>query len=75
MAIKTAIYYSAIGSVGDESGGAKTLSSFTYTFNSGIYTDENGVQHANPLHKSYTSAQWEALRFPDLIERPQDTEA
>jgi hypothetical protein len=75
VAVKTAIYYSALGSVGDESGGAKTLTSFTYTFNSGIYTDENGVQHANPLHRSYTTAQWEALQFPALIGRPQDTEA
>jgi hypothetical protein len=74
IAMKTATYYSVIGGVGDESGGAKTLASFTYTFNAGVYTDENGVQHANPLHQSYTDAQWEARRVFDLIERPMDVD-
>jgi hypothetical protein len=72
IAVKTALYYAMIGSVGDESGGAKSLTQFTYTFSSGTYTDENGVQHANPLHRSYTSAQWEAFNLNALIERPLD---
>jgi hypothetical protein len=75
IAVKTATYFSMIGSVGDESGGAKSLAQFTYTFSSGVYTDENGIQHANPLHKSYTAAQWEALAMEALVARPQDTDA
>jgi hypothetical protein len=75
VAVKTALYYAMIGSVGDESGGAKSLTQFTYTFSSGTYTDENGVQHANPLHRSYTPAQWEALNLNALIERPLDDAA
>jgi hypothetical protein len=75
VAVKTATYYAMIGSVGDESGGAKSLTQFQYNFSSGTYTDENGVQHANPLHRAYTSAQWEALNLKDLIERPIEEDA
>jgi hypothetical protein len=70
VAVKTSLYYAALGSVGDESGGAKSLTQFTYTFNAGIYIDENGVRHANPLNTLYTAEQWEALNLPALIERP-----
>jgi hypothetical protein len=75
IAVKTALYYAAIGSVGDESGGAKSLAQFAYNFSTGTYTDEKGVQHANPLHKSYTSAQWEAFNLKALLERPLDEDA
>lgn len=72
IAAKTSLYYAALGSVGDESGGAKSLTSFSYTFNTGVYMDENGVRHANPLNKLYTSAQWEALNINGLLEPPLD---
>jgi hypothetical protein len=72
VAVKTSLYYATLGSVGDESGGAKSLTQFTYTFNAGIYIDENGSKHANPLNTLYTDAQWEALNLPALIERPLD---
>jgi hypothetical protein len=75
VAVKTATYYAMIGSVGDESGGAKSLTQFVYNFSSGTYTDENGVQHANPLHRSYTSAQWEAFNLSALLERPLEDAA
>ena len=72
IAAKTSLYYAALVSVGDESGGAKSLTSFSYTFNTGVYMDENGVRHANPLNKLYTSAQWEALDIKGLLEPPLD---
>jgi hypothetical protein len=72
IAAKTSLYYATLGSVGDEAGGAKSLTSFSYTFNAGIYLDENGVPHANPLNKLYTSAQWEALNIKGLLEPPLD---
>jgi hypothetical protein len=70
---KTSLYYATLGSVGDESGGAKSLTQFTYTFSAGIYVDEGGVKHANPLNKQYTSGQWEALNLRGLIlPQPED---
>jgi hypothetical protein len=75
VAVKTALYHAMIGSVGDESGGPKSLTQFVYNFSSGTYTDENGVQHANPLYKPYTPAQWEAFNLGALLERPLDDAA
>jgi hypothetical protein len=75
IAVKTALYYAMIGSVGDESGGAKSLTQFTYNFSCGVYTDENGELHSNPLHRSYTSSQWEAFNLKALLERPLDDAA
>jgi hypothetical protein len=75
VAVKTALYYAMIGSVGDESGGAKALTQFSYNFSSGTYTDENGTMHANPLHRSFSPAQWEALNITALLERPLDDAA
>jgi hypothetical protein len=72
IGVKTALYYAALGSVGDESGGAKSITNFSYTFNAGIYIDENGVQHSNPHNYSYTSAQWEAFNLKALLAPPLD---
>jgi hypothetical protein len=75
IAVKTALYYSGLGKAGDESGGAKSLTQFSYTFNFGVYTDENGVRHANPEHKAYTSSQWEAYDLEALLEPPNEEDA
>jgi hypothetical protein len=73
IAAKTSLYYAALGAVGDESGGAKSLTQFTYTFSAGIYVDENGVKRSNPLNKLYTAGQWEALNLRGLIlPQPED---
>jgi hypothetical protein len=72
VAIRTALYYSAIGSVGDESNGAKSLVNFTATFSAGVYVDESGVEHSNPLYHSYTKDQWESLNLVDLIKPPDE---
>jgi hypothetical protein len=71
-AVKTSLYYATLGSVGDESGGAKSLTQFSYTFSAGVYIDENGERHANPHNFLYTTAQWEALDFRALVAPPLD---
>jgi hypothetical protein len=72
VAVKTSLYYAALGSVGDESGGAKSLSQFSYTFSAGVYVDALGEQHSNPLNQLYTESQWEALNFKALVAPPID---